>query len=237
MNIIKKAINNINNCEVRESGISINGKIYEDDIVDFPTEKIKKYTLKSVLFYLLHKTKDLEEYMKLCQQNQLQPITYFDQKSIMEDLSKILESSSNGFFQYPVYTNNKKYFIPNFGNTYIIIVPNNILCSVNITNFYELFCSDISFSSHKNYIKKNGNIYLIYDSIDKLTENDWNKVMAIFIDEIFDSDSILEIKKVEELRIKNKVFKANDKTGRFRNIIFKDGIVQNKDQIWWNIEN
>lgn len=236
MDILKKAFNNLSACTIDTDSVNVCGRSCKNIEVEFPRKKTTTYNIQTVLFYLLNKERQVEDYIKLCQLNKIQIVRYVDQKSIIEDIQNFQTSGFDGHFIMPVFTNNRHYTIYDRGR-HTIIVLGNTLATINSSNFCQLFgVSDGCSESKRGMVfEKNGSTYTVCDSVENFTDKDWKCVKCLFVDEEDNNLLMMYNEQVEKLKRKRKIFSANKKVfGEL--VVFKNGEIENLDEIWNKIE-
>lgn len=199
MDILKKAHANINQCIVDEQSTKFQGNDLEgSQIVTFSSQKSKEYTLRSVLFFLLHTDKPLKEYVTLCKKNNISPISYVDKASILSDIENYEVGSIKGFFVYPNYSNpDDHYSICNIKSRNTIIIPSSLTSKIHMGNVEKLFSEGIYEQKPNDPICNNTRRILIKEipfeiTNDFTTIQDWEQIKAVFI-ENFSSPEAFEI--------------------------------------------
>lgn len=190
MDILKKAHDNLEACTVNESTVSVQEKHYDaNQIVKFPTKKTKEYTLRSVLFFLLHSKKPLKEYISLCKENGIPTVSHVDKAPILAEIQTFMPISVKGFFISPNYESGKKYDVPSIEPRDLIIVPSSLMSKIHIDNVEKLLVDGIFESSIVNPLSQDrkdihigGNVFTVIKNTDNIKKHDWNRVKAVFID-------------------------------------------------------
>lgn len=199
MDILKKAHASIDQCIVDEQSTKFQGKDVDgSQIVIFSSPKSKEYTLRSVLFFLLHSDKPLKEYVTLCKKNNISPISYVDKASILNDIESYEVGTVKGFFVYPSYSDpNANYSISSIKYRNIIIIPFSLTSKIHMGNVEKLLSQGVYEQTPNDPICNNTRRILIKEipfeiTNDYSTIQDWEQVKAIFI-ENSNSPEILEI--------------------------------------------
>lgn len=199
MDILKKAYSNMSHCVVDENSTKLQDKDLDGSkTIDFPTQKSKEYTLRSVLFFLKHPDLSLKEYVTLCKKNNINPISYVDKASIISDIENYESSKVKGFFVYPSYSDSTvNYSIPSTKQKNIILIPYSLTSRVHMGNVEKLLTQGIFEQVPNDFISNFSKKILINEmpfeiTNDYLKISDWNRVKAVFI-ENSDSPEVLDI--------------------------------------------
>lgn len=191
MEILKKASLNIDDCRINKQETTVQGVTVDGSLeLAFPSPKSKAYTLRSVLFFLQHKNRTFIEYVTLCKNNGVSPISYVDQASILNDIASYEVCTVKGFFIYPTYSStSSKYVIPSIRNRDLIVLPYSLTARIHMGNV-EALLSEGRFvpSSPSPLAKRNATIDIggvPYEvSCGLSAVQDWARVRAVFVDEI-----------------------------------------------------
>lgn len=238
MDILKKAYSNIKYCSIKKDDVEVCGKIYSKKTpVNFTSNKSKDYTLDSIIFYLMNINTPLTEYVEKCQKEKIMPVSYLDQASIREDINNYSGTVVPGFFVQPTYTNNRHYDIPDVRDFYYILVPNDVLSVINIENIEGLLSTGTLSKEHsepfskitRDFTFENINFKIINDT-DLLSENDWDGVRAVFIN---DKDYLISKigDKMAKLCKTSAIFTMTPRSFQSIRLVFENNKLKNYDEV------
>lgn len=240
MDLLKKAYTNINSCGIDGNSILVLGKRYDaEQLVVFPTKKTKNYSLKAVVFFLLNSEKTLKEYMSLCKQSGVLPISHVDKAAILDDIQNFEMAEVKGFFVEPQYVksceNDQKYEIPNTRPKNIILVSNSLIAKIHIDNIERLLVEGVldetmvdPFSRDRKEIKVNETIFTVIRNTEDLREQEWKLVKAAFLENIETEESRNILKNCPR---DTAIFTISDVKLKATKLEFSGGILQNHSAI------
>lgn len=219
MDILKRIYVDSNSCKISKTNVTIQGKeIDGEQPVVFPTKTSKSYSLRSVLFLLLNPDKQLKDYLTLCKDNNVKPISYVDKASILQDIMSYEPETVNGFFIYPVYSDSSLNFeFPNIKENNVIVIPQCFSSKINIENIESLLIDGIynirpynPRSEPTKQIILNGRSYNAITDYSSIV--DFEQIKAVFIENLDSKDLQLFLKKCPKniilLTFKNELFKS-----------------------------
>ncbi|KAM0680178.1 hypothetical protein GINT2_001561 [Glugoides intestinalis] len=236
MDLLKKAYTNIDSCAIDGNSILVLGKRYDaEQIVTFPTKKTKAYSLKDAVFFLLNSEKKSMEYMSLCKQSGVTPISHVDKANILSDIQSFETEEVKGFFVEPQYVRtcekNIKYEIPTTRPKNIILVSNSLIAKIHIDNIEKLLLEGVldetmvdPFSRDRKEIKVAGNIFTVIRNAESLKEQDWKLVKAAFLENIETEESRNILKNSPK---DSAIFTIKDVKLKAIKLEFSGGILQN----------
>ncbi|EOB13246.1 hypothetical protein NBO_94g0003 [Nosema bombycis CQ1] len=204
MEILKEIMNKSKNTVINEEYVIIGGKeVDKKNKIEIGDQSGKFYTLEQLAFFILNKDIMYTQYLKKCKEQNISPIFYTDQKLITEELKKVREDVTVCRYDLPdeIYFSrhdyswvsklfsekNKNVSFKTSLEPYRIVVPSSLISFINLSNIEEILISGNVIKNSKLVLDKlktnfNGKKFLIEDTIDDWTSEDWKSLVGIFVD-------------------------------------------------------
>lgn len=252
MDTLKILYSNISSCTIKQDKIELNGVLIDGtQIISFPSPKSKDYNLKSIVVFLQNSDLSLKDYVKICRQIDVTPVSHVDKSSIIQEIESFEAKKVDGFFIWPEYEDEKfcnnrynglkKYSIPSIKDKNIIIVPYSLTSKIHIDNVSCLLTSGKFENSSADPLSSNirslcikGKDFIITNDVSSFNYENWESVKAMFID---GSDAI------DLSDFKNKVpsdatiFSTKDEKFKSFKLDIAQGQLKNYDQVIQKILN
>lgn len=204
MDILKEIVSKPKSTIITEQHVEIdNNKIDKNTVVEIGDLQKKKYTVEQLAYFIINRDLMYTQYLRKCKEQNIGPIFYTDQKIIFEELQKVKEDMPQYHFDTPEnlylskhdYTwvgefftkKEEKKTIKNDNEPYKIVVPSSLASLINLSNVENFLRNGEVVRSSKLILDKvesfiNGKSFIIEESINDWTSDDWKRLVGIFVD-------------------------------------------------------
>jgi len=236
MDLLKKASTNPEQCLATNTKVRILDKEYDGkQPVSLPAKTSKEYSLSSVVFYLLHSELSLKEYVTLCKNEGISPISYLDRAPIQSCIENYTPTHVNGFFIKPKYERETPYEILSSSTKAIVSVPDSIVSKIHIGNIERLLKDGVLDPTPYNPLcqKKveftiDGLLVEARSDLHNLSDEEWGSVRGVFADtgDYFNGNNL-----ISRVPSTATIFTLSDEKFKSIRILFQNNKVRNLNEI------
>lgn len=236
MDILKKASSALKQCFVTAETVNILGKEYNGkQIVKFPVKLSKDYNLSSIILFFQNSELPLKEYVVLCKNENILPISYVDKSLIKSAIESYASSDVHGFFIKPKYERELPYEVVSSTSKSILIVPDSITAKINIGNIEKLLKEGVLESIPYNPLWSKeieftiaNSVFNVISNCNNLNQKDWRYVKGVFVDsgDFFNNNNF-----IEKIPKSAKIFTISDEKFKSIRILLKNNVVKNIGEI------
>ncbi|KAF7683639.1 Cell division cycle protein 73 [Astathelohania contejeani] len=206
MEILKNIYSNIDKCTININEIKVENEVYPSSI-QINLQDGTQCTLGQLVFYLINRNLSHSDYLAKCSEIGFAPISYVDRTKLLNELGDFIISDQSITLENPIdqYLCNKdfSYIFDIFDQIkkrksiltrktkFKIVVPSSIYSKITLANIESLLVTfeykenvleeNLDPPSNQN-ITRNGILYEIVDNVSRFTSDDWESIVAIFLD-------------------------------------------------------
>jgi len=204
MKILREIFKNLKNVELTKEKIKMGNMEYDKNMeINIERTTKKKYTLEQLTYFLINRDLQYTKYLRECKNNGVTSIFYSDQKIILEELEKEVETEKEAYYDLPesrYYSKHKYFWVEEIiaekpeqivrskiNEKYKIIVSPSLTATVNLNNI-EILLSTGFLEKRKELVfdkiefQVEDTTFVAEEDIKHWTSDDWNMLVAIFCD-------------------------------------------------------